>query len=158
MAYTKHTWETGEIIDAGKLNHIEDGIASGGVEVIKIGEASGGGNFLASFASNSAAVSQTWELNGGGNFVNGKTFGKILEDTLKGKKIVNIICEMPNNRQCHIIGARVYCNGQAPSSLIIQQYDPTSFATKDIAIHALGMSFDGVVPNGSSLDIYAVCI
>lgn len=158
MAYEKQTWTTGEVITQEKLNHMEDGIASDGVEVIKIGEASGGGNFLASFVNDLAVVSQTWALNGSGNFVNGKTFGEILEDTLKGKKIVNIICEVPNNSQCSIIEACVHCNGQTSNSLIIQQYDPEFFATKNITIHALGMSSDGVVPNGSSLNIYAVCI
>lgn len=27
MAYKKHTWETGEVITAEKLNHIEEGVA-----------------------------------------------------------------------------------------------------------------------------------
>ena len=31
MAYTKQTWTTGEVITADKLNHMEDGIAAGGV-------------------------------------------------------------------------------------------------------------------------------
>lgn len=30
MAYEKQTWQTGETITAQKLNHMEDGIASGG--------------------------------------------------------------------------------------------------------------------------------
>jgi len=35
MAYTKHTWTTGEVITAGRLNNMEDGIAdAGGVMVI----------------------------------------------------------------------------------------------------------------------------
>lgn len=29
MAYEKHTWTTGEVITAGKLNNMEDGIAGG---------------------------------------------------------------------------------------------------------------------------------
>ena len=29
MAYTKHTWTTGEVITAGRLNNMEDGIAGG---------------------------------------------------------------------------------------------------------------------------------
>ena len=37
MAYTKQTWQTGEVITAEKLNHIEDGIAEGnGAEIIDI--------------------------------------------------------------------------------------------------------------------------
>ena len=31
MSYEKQTWVTGEIVTADKLNHMEDGIASGGV-------------------------------------------------------------------------------------------------------------------------------
>lgn len=45
MAYEKQTWVTGETITAQKLNHMEDGIASGGVSVITITltDADGGG-------------------------------------------------------------------------------------------------------------------
>lgn len=43
MAYTKHTWETGQVITADKLNHMEDGIADGGgggvLIVHQVGEA-----------------------------------------------------------------------------------------------------------------------
>lgn len=31
MSYTKQTWSCGETITADKLNHMEDGIESGGV-------------------------------------------------------------------------------------------------------------------------------
>lgn len=30
MSYDKTTWQTGDVITANKLNHIEDGIANGG--------------------------------------------------------------------------------------------------------------------------------
>lgn len=30
MSYTKYTWQTGEVITAEKLNHMEDGISAGG--------------------------------------------------------------------------------------------------------------------------------
>lgn len=30
MAYTKNTWNTGDIVTSEKLNHMEDGIAGGG--------------------------------------------------------------------------------------------------------------------------------
>ena len=36
MSYTKTNWETGDIITAEKLNHMEDGIADGGVLFINI--------------------------------------------------------------------------------------------------------------------------
>lgn len=37
MAYTKNTWETGDIVSSAKLNHMEDGIAdAGGVMVINV--------------------------------------------------------------------------------------------------------------------------
>lgn len=41
MAYEKHTWETGEVITAEKLNHIEEGIRQ--PEIIKLGTGSGSG-------------------------------------------------------------------------------------------------------------------
>lgn len=34
MAYTKQTWECGDIITAEKLNHMEDGIAKAVVGVL----------------------------------------------------------------------------------------------------------------------------
>ena len=34
MSYTKQTWQSGDTITAQKLNHIEDGIANGGVLVV----------------------------------------------------------------------------------------------------------------------------
>ena len=34
MSYTKQTWQSGDTITAQKLNHIEDGIADGGVLVV----------------------------------------------------------------------------------------------------------------------------
>ena len=36
MAYTKQTWNNGDIITAEKLNHMEDGIASGGVMAVNL--------------------------------------------------------------------------------------------------------------------------
>ena len=42
MAYTKQTWNNGDIITAEKLNHIEDGIAEGG-------GSGGGGVFVVKF-------------------------------------------------------------------------------------------------------------
>ena len=64
MSYEKQTWETGEVITAEKLNHIEDGIAEGGggnagyecIEVLtevfnsELTTASAGSFFLATFA------------------------------------------------------------------------------------------------------------
>lgn len=34
MAYVKQTWTTGEVITEEKLNHMEDGIAGGGVLIV----------------------------------------------------------------------------------------------------------------------------
>lgn len=34
MAYEKHTWETGEVITAEKLNHIEDGFGLSSVPIL----------------------------------------------------------------------------------------------------------------------------
>lgn len=38
MSYTKQTWQTGDTITAEKLNHIEDGIADGGVLLVGLDE------------------------------------------------------------------------------------------------------------------------
>lgn len=34
MAYTKNTWNTGDIVSSQKLNHMEDGIANAGALVV----------------------------------------------------------------------------------------------------------------------------
>ena len=34
MAYEKNTWKTGDVVTSAKLNHMEDGIASGEVMVV----------------------------------------------------------------------------------------------------------------------------
>ena len=34
MAYEKNTWATGDVVTSTKLNHMEDGIASGGLPII----------------------------------------------------------------------------------------------------------------------------
>lgn len=38
MAYEKQTWEIGQVITAENLNHIEDGLASGGVLLVNATE------------------------------------------------------------------------------------------------------------------------
>ena len=34
MSYEKQTWQTGDVVTSAKLNHMEDGIAGGGVLVV----------------------------------------------------------------------------------------------------------------------------
>ena len=41
MSYTKQTWETGDIITAEKLNHMEDGISEGGGGVLVVHDVDG---------------------------------------------------------------------------------------------------------------------
>lgn len=36
MSYEKNTWNKGDVITANKLNHIEDGLADGGVLVVGV--------------------------------------------------------------------------------------------------------------------------
>ena len=36
MSYEKQTWTTGDVITAEKLNHLEDGIESGGMMIVTI--------------------------------------------------------------------------------------------------------------------------
>ena len=52
MAYTKQTWNNGDIITADKLNHIEDGIAEGG---------SGGGGVFVVHRTNNNILDKTWQ-------------------------------------------------------------------------------------------------
>ena len=47
MAYTKNTWETGDIVSSQKLNHMEDGIADA-YEVMVIND-------------NNGALDKTWQ-------------------------------------------------------------------------------------------------
>ena len=41
MSYTKQNWNTGDVITAQKLNHIEDGIANNGLFVVTLTEDNG---------------------------------------------------------------------------------------------------------------------
>lgn len=52
MAYTKHTWETGEVITAENLNHIEDGLASGGVLLV---------NAIEDETAQTTTLDKTWQ-------------------------------------------------------------------------------------------------
>lgn len=36
MSYEKQTWQTGDVVTANKLNHMEDGIATGGGDVLVV--------------------------------------------------------------------------------------------------------------------------
>lgn len=36
MSYEKQTWQTGDVVTSAKLNHMEDGIAAGGVLVVNV--------------------------------------------------------------------------------------------------------------------------
>lgn len=41
MSYEKQTWQTGEVITEQKLNHMEDGIAMGGVLIVHLDKTEG---------------------------------------------------------------------------------------------------------------------
>lgn len=50
MAYVKQTWQTGDVVTSSKLNHMEDGIAAGGVTVVPL-----------EFVNNAFQTSVTWQ-------------------------------------------------------------------------------------------------
>lgn len=54
MAYTKNTWVTGDIVTSAKLNHMEDGIASSAVMVVRI-------NFTTDGSHNVYTLDKTWQ-------------------------------------------------------------------------------------------------
>lgn len=71
MSYEKQTWQTGDVITANKLNHMEDGIADGG----------GGGVFVIEISDTGGlyTLSKTWkEINDA--FTSGKQCIAIYED------------------------------------------------------------------------------
>lgn len=76
MAYEKHNWETGEIITAERLNHIEDGIADSPVFIINL-----------SYASDEV------------NLVADKTVGEIVQAIIDGKLIVCLYRVFPSDPQ-----------------------------------------------------------
>lgn len=41
MSYEKNTWNKGDVITSAKLNHMEDGIAGGGVLIVRLDETEG---------------------------------------------------------------------------------------------------------------------
>lgn len=52
MAYTKHTWTTGEVITAGRLNNMEDGIADAG---------NGGEVLVVGLQEDDVTLNKTWQ-------------------------------------------------------------------------------------------------
>ena len=54
MSYTKQTWESGDIITAEKLNHMEDGISAGG-------SGGAGGILVVNGNSQTGALDKTWQ-------------------------------------------------------------------------------------------------
>lgn len=76
MAYEKQTWNDGDIITAEKLNHIEDGIDSAGVDIKKI-----------EIISSTLSISHS-SLVGGVSYVSG-TGGKLKDDKTFGELINN---------------------------------------------------------------------
>ena len=61
MSYDKQNWQTGDVITANKLNHIEDGIANGG----------GTSNLYITLSSDDGSMDKTWQeiwdtMTGGG--------------------------------------------------------------------------------------------
>ena len=71
MSYEKHTWETGEIITAEKLNNLENGVASGG----------GTGAFMVKFIFDM----QTGEITGAD-----KTLEEIYQACKDGKNVIGL--------------------------------------------------------------------
>ena len=71
MSYTKYTWETGEVITAAKLNHIEDGIAAIGSGQYTIeAPASLGGHVVFKAANNAVKAGDTGVMIGAGGMQN----------------------------------------------------------------------------------------
>ena len=63
MSYDKNTWQTGDVITANKLNHIEDGIAGAG--------GGGASNLYITLSSIDGSMDKTWQeiwdtMTGGG--------------------------------------------------------------------------------------------
>ena len=52
MSYTKQTWQSGDTITAQKLNHIEDGLADGGILII---------NAITDSQDDSVRLDKTWQ-------------------------------------------------------------------------------------------------
>lgn len=63
MAYDKQTWVSGEVITAAKLNHMEDGIASGGLTVTEVTALNANEE---TFATNSVSGVSGWSYWGDG--------------------------------------------------------------------------------------------
>lgn len=52
MSYEKNTWNKGDVITANKLNHMEDGIADGGILVV---------NAIADELAETITLDKTWQ-------------------------------------------------------------------------------------------------
>lgn len=74
MAYEKHIWETGEVITAEKLNHIEDGVGSGFSSI--------------SITSDEDAETHYFTINSGADTLRGKFGPEMDTDTGKVNYVV----------------------------------------------------------------------
>ena len=160
MAYTPTEWKCGDSITVEKMNKIERGIAdasSGGaveVEVIKIASVNGGGNQLAKYINETEPVSsaQAWTLNGGGTLLDRKS----LKTLLDGKTMLSLVFDISGSTNVGVIDAWVHFNTSS-RDILLDQFDAEKTDTlTNITIHAIG--YGNSVPNGSTIDIYAICI
>lgn len=81
MAYTKNTWETGDIVSSQKLNHMEDGIANS-ENVFIVGGVTLGGEYELT-----GTLDKTWQQ---------------ISDAIRSK-VCMIIAENGDNAECVFI-------------------------------------------------------
>jgi len=143
MGYEKQTWANGDVITADKLNHMEDGIAGGELEVIKIGTWNGGGGQIVQF----------YGFQGTGYMQGGTQQSPVsLYDLVEDKKIVDFIFVGYTSADVRVDGCfgsvKVGANGGK---------DPRFFTVEERETITGGTVYAIVEKECARMEVYAVC-
>jgi len=147
MGYEKQTWANGDVITANKLNHMEDGIAGGELETIKVATWDGGGELI---------LERWYYSMGGSGFLEGGTGQNpvSLYDLIGDKKIIDFIFvgyTSENERVDQIFGA-VLMGGDG-----VGRGDPR-FYTIEERRSLTGGTMSGIATRQcTKVEVYAVC-
>ena len=107
MAYTKHTWTTGEVITAGRLNNMENGIADAG---------NGGTLVIGGFIYDSTA-----DLFSG---TSDKTWQEIDDALAAGVRCVIVTAEMAGGHSQTVVSAATSTEGEY--GIVTNQFTATT--------------------------------
>lgn len=175
MAYEKQTWQSGDIITAEKLNHMEDGIDGAGFNEsnLPIAESLGSGDKLRIVTSDGASkqigadsvgaveVVKLGTLHGGGSGVGdstkvyvgsgGGSFADTLESLTHGKQIIGVVGEDADTYNGRVFALNLMVNDGNGDCNVLTNWEIAKGYT-NVSYFSLSSYLV------STLDVYAICI